>query len=274
MKKLLSSLGLVLASAFTMTGCELYFGEHDDYDDDGGSWSYCASDGYYICEGNDCRWAGPECPDGGGGGMTCTSDVDCAAGCYCQNGICEEAGFCADDADCPEGFHCDDRSSCVPNTCETDQACNPGQICNNGNCETTCVCMNDQDAQNAGYGWCDEGRNTCMTGADPAGSCVGDVTCDIVPPRCAQGQVPLIRDACYTGECRDIAACDAAPTCESLTYEADCLNRSGDCSAVYTGRNCRKPDGTACQAGDTGCVCQSFEFNSCDSDNPGARIYQ
>lgn len=272
MKKLLPSLGLVFA-ALTMTGCELYFGEHDDDYDGGGSWTYCASDGYYICEGNDCRWAGAECPDGGGGGMSCNDDRDCAAGCYCENNVCEEAGFCAEDTDCPPGYHCDDRSSCVPNTCETDAGCNPGQVCNQGSCETTCVCMSDQDAQNAGYGWCDEVRNTCMTGSDPAGSCTAEVTCNTTAPRCPQGSVPLVKDGCYTGECRAIDACEAAPTCETLIHEQDCLDRQ-DCGAVYTGRNCRKPDGTACRAGDQGCVCEAFVFQSCEGDSPGARIYQ
>lgn len=266
MKKLLPCLGLALAMAFTLTGCELYFGDHHDDYDDGDSWSYCAADGYYVCSGNECSWAGPQCPDGGGGGggTECSDDTQCAAGCYCQNGGCEEGGFCGDDQDCPTGYHCDDRSSCVPDTCTGPDQCMAGQTCDNGNCNTTCVCENDADAQAAGYGYCDETRHTCMVGQDPAGSCNGDVTCTTAPPRCTQGQVPLIADGCYTGECRAIASCDTAPSCAALGYEADCLSRPNDCGAVYTGRNCHKPNGAACQAGDTDCTCAIYEFNSCE----------
>lgn len=273
--KLLNSLGLVFATAISLTGCELYFGEHDDgYNDD--SWSYCAADGYYICGGNECRWAGSECPDGGNPDNTaCTDDADCAAGCFCEDGFCEEAGFCGDDADCPDGFHCDDRSSCVPDECSDSSQCNPGQTCDNGNCNNTCVCENDTDARNQGYGWCDETRNTCMPGEDPAGSCNAPVTCDEAMPNCQPGTVPVIANGCYTGECRAIASCDVAPTCETLRHERDCLDRASDCGAVYTGRNCTKPDGTACRAGDTNCTCASFDFAKCeDQSDMGSRVME
>ncbi|MEJ7602483.1 MAG: hypothetical protein WKG01_31615 [Kofleriaceae bacterium] len=262
MTKLLHSLGIALVLATTLAGCELYFGEDDNND----NWSYCGSDGQYNCRGNDCQWVSAECTDGGGG-FTCDSDEDCAAGCYCDdNGVCEEAGFCDSDDDCSEGYHCDDRSSCVPDTCDEDTDCLAGQHCDNGECTTTCTCENDQQAQDGGYGWCDETRGTCMPGTDPAGSCAGQVTCPTAPPRCGLGTVPVIKDGCYTGECRSIAACDAAPACPSFQHEDDCL-AADSCGGVYVGRNCRKPDGTACQAGDTNCVCERFDFNSCEADN-------
>ncbi|HEU0029042.1 MAG TPA: hypothetical protein VFQ53_00325 [Kofleriaceae bacterium] len=260
MNKLLSLFGLAIAAA-ALTGCELYFGE-----DNNDNWSYCGADGYYVCQGDACEWAGAECPGGGGGGFSCESDADCAAGCYCQNGVCEEGGFCSADTDCPDGFHCDEsRSSCVPNGCATDADCLAGQTCQDNNCVTTCVCENDQQAKDAGFGYCDETRSTCMPGEDPAGSCVGQVTCNLKAPTCAAGEVPLIKDGCYTGACRAIAQCDAAPTCAALTHEPDCLARTADCRAVYTGINCTKPDGTQCNAGDTNCTCESFKFNSCES---------
>jgi hypothetical protein len=263
MKKLSLAIGLALVLATTLAGCELYFGEDNDNDD---VWSYCGSDGQYNCVGNDCRWVSAECT-GGGGGFACDSDVDCAAGCYCdENGVCQEAGFCSTNEDCPDGYHCDDRSSCVPDTCADNGDCLAGQYCDEGQCTTSCTCENDADAQAGGYGWCDETRGTCMPGTDPAGSCAGQVTCATDPPRCGAGTVPVIKDGCYTGECRAIDACDAAPVCQNLQHEADCLNRSADCGAVYVGRNCRKPDGTACQAGDTGCVCERFDFQSCEAD--------
>jgi hypothetical protein len=265
----LGSLGLALVVALSLTGCELYFGDHSNQDD---NWSYCGSDGFYTCQGDNCEWAGAQCPAGGGSGYTCTQDSDCAAGCYCQDGTCEEAGFCATNADCPDGFHCDGRSSCVPDTCASDADCLAGQTCNNGGCETTCVCENDAQAIAGGYGYCDETRSTCMPGSDPAGSCAGQVTCNIVAPTCPAGEVPLILDGCYTGSCKAIAQCDAAPSCSALAHEPDCLADNTRCSAVYNGINCKKPDGTQCNAGDTNCTCESFQFASCQTRGPSPRM--
>ncbi len=104
--KTLYSLGLAFLLAFTVTGCELYFGESERNPDDD---AYCASDGYYV----NGEWVSAQCP---GGGNSCASNKDCAAACYCdtEKGTCEEAGFCSEARDCPDGFVCDERSSCVP----------------------------------------------------------------------------------------------------------------------------------------------------------------
>src|SRR5262249_3870163 len=69
MKKLFHSLTLLCAvgALGTLAGCELYFGGHND----GGSWSYCGSDGQYQCQGDNCTWVSPTCTDSGsnsGGG--------------------------------------------------------------------------------------------------------------------------------------------------------------------------------------------------------------
>ena len=237
MIKLVQSLGIAILAAVTLTGCELYF---DDSDDDGGD---------------------------GGGGFSCTTDADCAAGCFCDNGTCNEAGFCGSNADCPDGFHCDDRSSCVPNGCDDQNPCPSGQVCDNGTCNTTCICGSDAEAQAMGFGYCDENTSTCFPGTDPAGSCAGAVTCNIVAPDCAQGEVPLIKDGCYTGACKAIPQCDAAPACSALDNKVDCQARSTDCAVVSTGINCTKPDGSACNDGDTDCTCESFRFSSCEAKN-------
>ena len=42
-------------------------------------------------------------------------------------------------------------------------------------------------------------------------------------------------------------------------------------SPVYNGLNCTKPDGTACQDGDTNCTCTSFVFASCRDKTASAR---
>ena len=72
MTKLLSPLVLALATVF-LAGCELYFGGGG-----GDRWTYCAADGYYMCDGDDCEWAGARCPSDPE--YTCSDHADCAAG--------------------------------------------------------------------------------------------------------------------------------------------------------------------------------------------------
>jgi hypothetical protein len=257
MTKLLKTVGfmIAIASAGTLAGCNLYFGPDNNHP--GGS-------------------GGGGGGGGSGSGYDCTMNSDCAAGCYCNNGTCEEGGFCTMDSDCGPGYHCDTgRSSCEPNpTCKTDSDCNPGEYCNSGSCTATCSCANDQEAIRQGFGWCDETRMTCMPGTDPAGDCTDAVTCASAPPSCPDGQVALVLSGCYTGQCRAITACEGAPACSHLQHEDDCLNRNQTCSAVYTGINCHKPDGSACHAGDTDCTCDSFEFHGCTDKSAGARVFQ
>jgi hypothetical protein len=274
MKKL--SIGLLVALSTTvLSGCALYFGE--DHDDD--SWTYCGSDGYYTCEDENCQWVSATCPDSGsgggwgsgsgGGGFSCEDNNDCAAGCYCaDNGTCEEAGFCTQDSDCGAGYECnEERSSCEPSgtsTCDWDYECAQGEYCAIDNtCTATCVCTDDETAVANGYGWCDETRNTCLPGQDPAGTCggVGGTTCQTFAPVCPSGQVPTLIDGCYTGQCRDYAQCDVNPVCENINTEAQCLGQMG-CDDVQNGINCRDANGNNCQPG-VGCTCDSYVFASC-----------
>ena len=246
MTKLLSSLGVAIAAATIslLAGCQLYFGSSDSGGGGGGGGS------------------------GNPPGFECNGDAQCAAGCFCSNGICTEAGFCGSDKDCGAGFHCDvARSSCIPNPkCSRNEQCTQGSVCDTagGKCVNTCKCSSDAEAISQNFGWCDEARATCMTGADPLGACLGVISCTATAPACPQGQVPLRKDGCFTGQCRAINACEGAPECVALQHETDCLGRAADCSTVYTGHGCRKPDNTPCQAGDTDCKCDSFTFASCE----------
>jgi hypothetical protein len=250
MKKLFSLLGMTFMLAFTLTGCELYFGKKGG---DGG--------------GDD---------EGRPPGWSCTSDAECAAGCYCdiadgaKEGECAEAGFCSGDEDCPEGYVCDGRSSCVPGdppqTCTFDVDCPAGAYCNNGLCETSCVCENDAQAQAAGWAYCDEARGTCHPD-NAQGTCGGAATCG-TEPVCPVGSVALINETgCYTGQCADYTkgACDVTPACPSYQHETDCYSNYGGqtCSGIYNGINCTKPDGSMCQSGDVGCTCTGFVFSEC-----------
>jgi hypothetical protein len=195
-------------------------------------------------------------------GDECTSDAQCSSGCYCSDGVCTEGGFCSTGSDCGSGFYCNTtRSSCEPG-CGSNADCGSGSQCENNTCTTTCTCTTDASAVAQGYGWCDSG--TCATGTDPNGSCGGTVTCQTAQPTCPSGQVPTITSGCWTGKCEAIASCDVAPACKEINDQTDCLART-DCGAVYTGIDCTTPTGAACQAGDTGCTCASFEFASCET---------
>lgn len=273
---------LVATATMALAGCQLYFGEEEN----NGSWTYCGSDGYYECNDNDCYWRGPDCPaEGwGSGGMTtppgefeCKVDADCAAGCYCADGICEEAGFCAQDSDCGTGYTCDEaRSSCVPDgeepptSCDDDWDCASGEYCDPQSltCTESCACTTDAVAVSGGYDYCDEARSTCLNGVDPEGTCAGEVTCNQYRPTCPAGQVALIADGCYTGACNWIPSCEAKPACAAYGNDNDCRSDSA-CGSSYTGTNCKKPDNTACQAGDTNCTCATYTFASCgDAGTP------
>ena len=99
----------------------------------------------------------------------------------------------------------------------------------------------------------------------PADTTCASATCDVPPPACPEGEVPLVDDtSCYTGECISIASCDVAPPCNTLNTEALCSERQ-ECEAVYGGINCRDPQGNACDAnGDaSSCTCEAFVFARC-----------
>jgi hypothetical protein len=185
-------------------------------------------------------------------GYACDTDADCAAGCFCgEDGTCDEGGFCNVDDDCGEGFQCDkERASCIPSP--------------------ACKCSNDAEAVAQGAGWCDEAKGTCEPGTDPEGACTGALTCTTAAPKCPAGEVALLRDGCYTGACRAIAACEAPPVCSNLQHEGDCISRNGDCGTVYNGHGCTKPSGDACRVGDADCTCTSFSFAACEPKGENA----
>jgi hypothetical protein len=248
-----------------LTGCNLYFGNSNGDNASGGS-------GGSVGSGSTGGSAGSGIP--GGPGFECKDNTQCSAGCFCADGVCTEAGFCGKDADCGAGFHCDvARSSCEPDApppkgCKANTDCAKGTICDtkSGACTATCTCVTDADAVKQGAGFCDESRGTCMPGTDPNGTCSGTVaqTCTMVKPTCGEGQVATIVNGCYSGMCEAISACSATPSCSSLQHQDDCAARAADCTTVSEGHDCTKPDGSACQAGDTNCTCKTFTFQGCE----------
>jgi len=144
-------------------------------------------------------------------------------------------------------------------TCTRHLDCAAGCYCASGTCAEAGFCGSDADCT-AGF-TCDRDRSSC----EPVGpSCGGDVVCTATAPACPDHQVPLVENGCYSGACRAIADCEGAPRCGMLAHEDDCLARS-DCGGVYEGLDCEKPDGSACHAGDSGCVCASFVCASCEA---------
>lgn len=295
---------LGLAALTALSSCTLYFGESDGYwSDDDSCWDSDCNDGYYCEVDTQCA-AGCYCGDYGyceeagycttdadcgpgflcdearnscdpdGGSNSCNYDGDCLQGSYCDEGTgeCVESTYCWEDYDCGEGFSCVD-DTCVPDeTCATDDECAAGCYCDPSaefttyGCAESCYCSTDAEATDAGWGYCDEDRGTCMPGTDPdRGSCAGEITCAFGAPTCDAGAVPLIKDGCWTGECSAVAECDAAPSCEVLNTEDLCIERS-DCFPVYNGINCTNGNGAACQAGEGGCVCEDYRFDECRTD--------
>jgi len=268
MRKTLPALSIAVF-ATALAGCDIYFGDPNDGNN---NYTYCDSTGCYYCDDYGCY---PQ-----GGGWECQSNDDCAAGCYCDDyGYCQEAGFCSSDSDCAYGFVCDDRSSCVPdpnsNGCTTD-GCPDGMLCDAYS--DTCYfpgCTSNADCAEGCY--CDVATGTCVetgfcsTNAD----CPSGEECDTSRSTC----MPCDNGVCG---CQSNADCDAgqlcdstslecrAPTCTEITAgnfgtaaEDMCL-ADLTCEAIYSGQNCTNPTThQACQDGDSGCVCETFDFAAC-----------
>ena len=222
MRTATSLLGLITLIGCT-AGCDFWGKEKTRY------YTYCDGTGCYTCDPSGCS------PTGGRVGGACTTQQQCAEGCYCEgkSGTCVEGGYCQKDEDCQGGFDCNTaRHSCQPTasdagvrlpdggvqgvdagrpaTCAVDGDCDGGAVCVAGVCKPTGPCTVDGDCARIGAGLvCDTGKGVCAS--PPAGpACTCD--CD-----CGAGHV-----------CQN-AHCLAAPADPSVgcTFNREC--GSGQC---------------------------------------------
>jgi hypothetical protein len=151
----------------------------------------CAADGSCV-------------PDGT---PNCSSDAECAAGCYCLNGNCEETSICTADNQCRAGETCDEnRTTCEPIT---------------GTCSTPADC-------NVAPPTCGAGELAAVAhGCDP-GHCLPEASCPDAPP------------APTCEEINDWAQCiAAAPECTAVVTGTNCHNPDGSvCGPMDTGCVC------------------------------------
>jgi hypothetical protein len=141
------------------------------------------------------------------GTPNCSSDAECAAGCYCLNGNCEETSICTADNQCRAGETCDEnRTTCEPIT---------------GTCYTPAVC--NVAPPTCGAGELAEVANGCYTGL-----CLPEASCPDAPP------------APTCEEINDWAQCiAAAPECTAVVTGTNCHNPDGSvCGPMDTGCVC------------------------------------
>ena len=219
--------GIVFAlsvfALLSLGGCTWYLTDDGYYYDDDSSW-FCEGDRCFECEGSRCWPVAGEC----------TSDEECAEGCYCveDGGWCEESGFCSKDEDCRDGFVCDERGTCIPAPGCDDSTCEPGSSCNEaGECEPE-TCQDNSECPDGSV--CDIGTNECVPGEpDEPGACNGEIneaTCNRLPPPCDPSSVPAIVDGCWVDNCILRSECEgeARLTCEELRTESqldECVER-------------------------------------------------
>jgi Cys-rich repeat protein len=200
--------------ALVLGACNLYFGPDSNSD----HWTYCDQTGCYDCYGNQCSPAG-------GNGYYCSSNADCAVGCYCDlnsdnatYGTCVESGFCSTSAECPDGYTCT-NDTCVPpdqpTSCNSNSDCAAGSYCD----ATTGQCTPGQTCGADG---------TCPTGTtcDSSGTCV-PVECTSNSD-CATGSVCENGSCVVTGYCTDSSQCGDGYYCDTTRGTCAQASCAGD----------------------------------------------
>ncbi len=90
---------------------------------------------------------------------------------------------------------------------------------------STCTSLGlDLPAVQCNFGTCEVEEVSC----DPL-----TVTCDDLPPKCAEGQAPRVVDGCWSG-CIPVEYCDVVPGCESCSEDEACVESVSLASSSFT----------------------------------------
>ena len=246
MKNFFAAISLVVGvvTSAAMSACVLYVDDSGSSPSSGSN-SYCDSSGCYTCDtAGTCKCVDDSCTStgsGSGSAFSCTTDSQCAQGCYCDSATstCAESGFCTMDSDCSGGLMCDvSRNTCnqtgsAPMACQSDKDCASGETCDaaSGQCKGQSMCKSDaecgvgftcQDGSCApaacnGNDSCTPGSmcptagkscmNTCMCTTDAQAQAGGYDYCDETRDTCMKGTNP------DPGSCNGNASTAATPMC-------------------------------------------------------------
>lgn len=215
------------------------------------------------------------------------STVDCGPGSHCeeqcyacdgQTGPCDPVcqPMCVPDGascaavDCAPGYECVEvcdqmdptttncgvfPGQCYPTCVPVNGGGDPGECTGPVNCfanPPACPANTVPGIRNGCWtGYCIP-ENDC--GPNDPGTC-DPAICAVAGPGCPAGTTPGVKNGCYTGYCIPDASCPA-PSCESLTTEAQCTQQAA-CTPVYTGDDC------TCYPG--GCSCETLVFDRCET---------
>ncbi len=142
---------------------------------------------------------------------------------------------------------CDGSAEGEPgDSCQLDSDCGEGLTCD-GHAN---VCVPALFESCSAHGDCLPG-SYC---AEDAGECIEADVC-IDDGMCSEGYACLVEQLACMPEQAPLA-------CVELLEEAACGERE-DCEAKYVGVSCSCGSDCECSAGEEGCVCESFEFDSC-----------
>ena len=250
-----------------LAGCELYFGGHDHDGGDGILELLRLRRLLRSATATTARGRGPTCP--------ATPTVARARlrvqrqrrtaprAATARTAPAKRLASARSDSDCGTGYHCDnERSSCEPDRARsrpattTATARRPDLRPRTARAPRPAPARPTPKRSRQGYGYCDETRDTCMTGTDPAGTCAATSTCNHAAPTCAGGRGRRCSRRLLHRQCAARSQpCDVAPACEALQRRGRLPRALRLHRRSYTGINCTSRTASACHAGDTNCTC-------------------
>jgi hypothetical protein len=197
---------------------------------------------------------------------TCTAQPPVSCGLYgCDQGATGCLGTCTGDMQCVTGAYCDmGTNACQPvaglgNPCSTAAQCG-GLDCVDGVCcATTCNGLCERCNAPGSLGLC----VPVPSGQDPASECAGADACDGAGD-CAKPQGTPCADGseCLSGVCEDVTCCNTA--CPGACMACALPGSIGTCAPVPSGVQVTGCDGTsACNGGG---LCKTLLGQPCGAD--------